>query len=453
MQNPESPKRKARIFYARTDEFWRKGEKYAFLEETQHVGGVEWQELQPDAKHNWLTEGMQSEFESFLAIGDKETKGESSVEAIFKTFSNGVKTNRDRWVYNFNREELTASVNRMIESYNEQVYKWRLKSNTNSNVDDFVIYDERKISWSGDLKDHLKRGVIVEFNDSKVRRSLYRPFTTSFLYFDAHLNNRRYLLPYLYPTPTTENENPTICLAGVGDRKGFGCLAVDQITALDFAFEKAQNFSFYTYDEDGTNRRENITDWALEKFRAEYGERALTKWDIFHYVYAVLHHPAYRERYAANLKRELPRIPFAPDFRAFARAGERLAELHVHYERQPEYPLERIEAAGMPVSWRVEKMRLSRDRQSVVYNEFLTLAGVPPEAFEYRLGNRSALEWVIDQYQLTTDRRSGITNDPNRADDPQYILRLVGQVINVSLETAALVRNLPPLGLASAETT
>ena len=133
-------------------------------------------------------------------------------------------------------------------------------------------------------------------------------------------------------------------------------------------------------------------------------------------------------------------------------AGERLAELHVNYERQPEYPLERIEAAGVPVSWRVEKMRLSRDRRSVVYNEFLTLAGVPPEAFEYRLGNRSALEWVIDQYQLTTDRRSGITNDPNRADDPQYILRLVGQVINVSLETGAVVRDLPALGVEDAAT-
>jgi predicted helicase len=208
-----------------------------------------------------------------------------------------------------------------------------------------------------------------------------------------------------------------------------------------------QCFPFYIYDENGANRRENITDWALERFRGQYGDASISKWDIFHYVYAVLHHPVYRERYAANLKRELPRVPFAPDFRGFARAGARLAELHVNYEQQPEYPLERVETPGAAVSWRVERMRLSKDRRQIVYNEFLTLAGVPAEAFEYRLGNRSALEWVVDQYQVTTDRRSGITNDPNRDDDPQYILRLVGQVITVSLETVSIVRALPELGV------
>ncbi|MBS1810611.1 MAG: hypothetical protein JST84_20780 [Acidobacteria bacterium] len=165
--------------------------------------------------------------------------------------------------------------------------------------------------------------------------------------------------------------------------------------------------------------------------------RGCTKWNIFHYVYAVLHHPAYRERYAANLKRELPRIPFAPEFHAFANAGARLAELHVTYETQPEYPLEKIENPNAKLDWCVEKMKLSKDKQSLVYNDFLTLAGIPAEAFTYRLGNRSALEWVVDQYQVTTDKRSGITNDPNRADDPEYIVRLIGQVITVSVEKCA----------------
>jgi predicted helicase len=219
------------------------------------------------------------------------------------------------------------------------------------------------------------------------------------------------------------------------------------LACIDVGGRPSQCFPFYTYDEDGTNRRENITDWALEKFRERYGDSSITKWDIFHYVYALLHHPVYRERYAANLKRELPRIPFAPDFRAFADAGARLSEIHVHYEQQPEYPLERIEQPGVALNWRVEKMKLGKDKRSLRYNEFLTLDGIPEEAFEYRLGNRSALEWVIDQYSTTTDRRSGITNDPNRADDPAYILRLVGQVITVSLETVKLVRSLPGLGL------
>jgi len=220
---------------------------------------------------------------------------------------------------------------------------------------------------------------------------------------------------------------------------------------MNFFGDPAQCFPFYTYDEDGTNRRENITDWALAQFRERYRDRKISKWDIFHYVYALLHHPAYRERYAANLKRELPRVPFAPDFRGFAAAGARLCELHVNYEQQPEFPLERIENPAAPLDWRVERMRLGKDRQQLIYNDFLTLSGIPPETYEYRLGNRSALEWVIDQYRLTTDRRSGITNDPNRPDDPQYILRLVAQVVTVSLETVRLVGGLPDLGLQAGE--
>jgi predicted helicase len=257
------------------------------------------------------------------------------------------------------------------------------------------------------------------------------------------------------------------------------------IPALDFAFEKAQVFPFHVYDEDGSNRRENITDWALNKFRTHYSDTNITKWDIFHYVYAVLHHPEYRERYAANLKRELPRIPFVATsvtssgsaglqasvqaasqlpstlpkagaqptaerhkqtFWAFVKAGRRLADLHVNYEQQPEYPLEHVEKGQL--NWRVEKMRLGKEKTSLIYNAFLTLRGIPPETYEYRLGNRSALEWVIDQYQVSTDKRSGITNDPNRADDPEYIVRLIGQVITVSLETMKIVKALPELEIA-----
>jgi predicted helicase len=440
-------KRTAKIFYARTDEFWRRREKYEFLDEAQHVGGVEWQKLQPDEKHNWLTEGMREEFETFVALGSKETKSaKGKAEAIFSTFSNGVKTNRDRWVYNFSRKELSTNVQRMIETYNEQVYKWTTREDKTDRIDEFVVYDETKISWSGDLKGHLAKGITVKYDENKVRRSLYRPFTTSFLYFDAHLNNRRYLFPYIFPTSEAENENRLICSTAVGNMSPFQCLIIDKIPDLHLTGD-SQCFPFYTYDEDGTNRRENITDWALAQFRERYGDGKISKWDVFHYVYAVLHHPAYRERYAANLKRELPRVPFAPDFKAFARAGARLAELHVDYERQPEFPLERIENPDAPLDWRVERMRLSKDRRQLVYNDFLTLSGVPPKSYEYRLGNRSALEWVVDQYQLTTDRRSGITNDPNRADDPQYILRLVAQVVTVSLETVKLVRALPDLGL------
>jgi len=195
----------------------------------------------------------------------------------------------------------------------------------------------------------------------------------------------------------------------------------------------------------GSNRQENITDWALEQFRAHYSDTNISKWDIFHYIYAVLHHPLYREKYEANLKRELPRIPFTPDFWGFAAAGEKLAHLHVHYEDQDEYPLGMLENDDLPLNWCVEKMRLSKDKTQIVYNDFLTLAGIPAETFEYRLGNRSALDWVIDQYQVNVDKRSGIVNDANRSDDPAYIVRLIGKVITVSLETMKVVKDLPGL--------
>jgi predicted helicase len=207
----------------------------------------------------------------------------------------------------------------------------------------------------------------------------------------------------------------------------------------------AQCFPFYTYAGDGSNRRENLTDWAWQQFRAHYRSDALTKWDIFHYIYALLHHPAYREKYAANLRRELPRIPLAPDFWGFAQAGARLAELHVHYEQQPEYPLKYVEKAGAPLNWRVDKMKLTPDKTALIYNNFLTLEGIPPEVFAYKLGNRSALEWVIDQYKVSTDSRSGITNDPNRPGDEPYITRLLGQIITVRLETLNIINTLPGL--------
>ena len=172
----------------------------------------------------------------------------------------------------------------------------------------------------------------------------------------------------------------------------------------------------------------------------------LTKWDIFHYNYGLLHHPAYREKYEANLKRDLPHIPFAKNFWGFAKAGARLADLHVNYESQPEYDkLKFIQNPDVPLDWRVEKMKLSKDKTQLVYNDFLTLDSIPEKAFDYRLGTRSALEWIINQYCVKIDKRSGIVNDPNRADDPQYIVKLIGKVISVSLETVDIVENLPAL--------
>ena len=402
-----------------------------------------------DAKHTWLTEGLHAEFETFIPMGTMEAKRSSgeAMAVIFKTYSNGVKTNRDAWAYNFNRNVLAENISGMIDTYNAEVDRWKRRVNWDENVDDFVVSDEAKIKWSGDLKLKLKSGTTTNFSQEKVRVSLYRPFTESNLYFDRVVNNRVYVFPSIFPTPETEAENRVIWLK-VGAAWPTFVLMINKIPDI-LPQSGSQCFPFYTYDENGENRRENITDWALAQFRTRYQDEAITKWDIFHYVYGLLHHPEYRERYQANLKRDLPRLPYAPDFWGFAKAGGRLGEIHIAYEEVPEYPLHFIENREVSIDWRVEKMKLSKDKTQLVYNDFLTLDGIPAKAFNYRLGNRSALEWVIDQYRVKTDKRSGILNDPNRADDPRYIVKLIGKVITVSLETVEIVEKLPDLGVPS----
>ncbi len=440
----------SRIFYYRTDDLWDKKQKFNFLHERQHAGNIEWREIRPDRRNTWLTEGLHAEFESFMPLGSQEAKGAKgeAVDVIFHRFSNGVKTNRDAWAYNFSRDALTENIKRTLDTYNEQVFQWERRENREANVDDFVKYDDEKISWSRDLKAKLKRGRMANYADHKVRPSLYRPFTQSNLYFDRMMNDVVYVFPSIFPTAQTETENRVICV-NITREKPFTCLianCIPDLVATGGFGSPGQCFPFYTYDEDGSNRQENITDWALAQFRTQYRDDTISKWDIFHAIYAILHHPRYRERYQANLKRDLPRLPFAPDFRAFVQAGARLAKIHVGYEEMPAYPLTVSENPDLQLDWRVEKMKLSRDKTQIRYNDFLTLGRIPSKALHYRLGNRSALEWIIDQYRVKTDKRSGIVNDPNREEDPQYIVNLIGKVISVSLETAEIVEGLPGLG-------
>ena len=438
----------ARIFYYRTDDLWNKKRKFDFLNECEHIGNIDWQTIQPDGRYTWLTEGLHTEFETFIPMGTKKAKAAKgeAVDVIFKIYSNGVKTNRDVWAYNFNRNTLIENISRMIDTYNEHAFKWERRTDRDVNVDDFVISDKAKISWSETLKRSLQRGKTTNFSQDEIRASLYRPFAKSNLYFDRMITERVYVFPSIFPTSGTEIENQVICVVGYG-RKEFAVLMSNFIPDVNLYGDPQQSFPFYIYDEDGGNRRENITNWALAQFREHYGDESIGKWDIFHYVYGLLHHPEYRERYQANLKRDLPRLPYTPDFWGFAKAGERLGKIHIDYEEVEEYPLTFIETPGKPLDWRVEKMKLSKDKTGIKYNDFLTLDGIPAKVFDYRLGNWSALEWVIDQYRVKTDKRSGILNDPNRADDPEYIVRLIGQVIAVSLETVEIVEGLPDLGV------
>jgi predicted helicase len=336
-----------------------------------------------------------------------------------------------------------------IKFYNLEVSRYKLEnksfgnaSEANDFIDNFVNYDDNQVSWSRRLKQSLKKCHIDRFSADKIRSALYRPFSKMYFFFDRLWDQEIGRLASLFPNFLLKEENIVICLTGVAASQPFATLVTKFIPCAD-CLEKTQCFPFYTYDEQGSQRQENITDWALEEYRRHYQDQQITKWDIFYYIYGVLHHPQYRERYAANLRRELPRIPYLQDFRTISTIGRKLADLHVNYEELSGYELEKVENPDVTLNWQVEKMRLSKDRQSIIYNDFLTLAGIPLEVFEYKLGNRSALEWIIEEYQVSKDKRSGIINDPNWYDDPQYIVRLVEQVVAVSVATVQLIKSLP----------
>jgi predicted helicase len=514
-------------------------ERYAFLDRAVAGSGIHWQPITTDVQNNWLTSDSAKSYTGFVALGTKAAKRThaTSESVIFHLFSLGVVSSRDAYAYNFSSANLQKAARTFVDAYDEALAIVQRKK---VDPDSLIDVADARIKWTRQTKAALRRGAGSEFKPGAVRSAVYRPFTKTALYFDDFWNEEQYRFREIFPETNSERENVVLCASGPGAERPFASFACTQIPDLNFFGPGTvpQWFPFYTYAEDGTNRRENITDWALEQFRSHYADSSITKRDIFHYVYAMLHHPDYRERYAANLRRELPRIPFigaqetagmpaifvpfdpspaGPDdnspglrsrrsqnkensstlpkaiaggqspratsdsadrpyprlseeektaalseikrmqdggelvptrlryFRYFVKAGQRLADIHIHYELQPEYPLTKTEKAGEKLDYRVEKMKLTKDKTSLIYNRFLTLSGIPKETYDYRLGNRSALEWIVDQYQVSTDKRSGIVNDPNRADDPTYILRLIGQVITVSLETVKLVSALPPL--------
>jgi len=493
-------KRKTKIYYHAVGLDWRKEQKYEFLETKADVDGVKWQKLVPDDRGNWITNDTDEEFETFLPIGCKEAKTGTTVPTIFRTYSMGISTNRDAVAYDFDPQRLAKRVEQFVEDYNAELHRWKTKR-ASVDVDNFVSYT--KIKWSRDLKLKLEREIEIRFEKKFIRTAIYRPFTKLQLYAANPVIDREGTVRF-FPTTKSRSENQVISLSDVGLRSPFSCLNVSFPSDLHLcaSTDGFQHFPLFTYSEDGKHKQENVTPKARTLFQIFYADDSLTAADIFHYVYAVLHHPAYRTRFAENLKRDLPRIPFigcsgglataaisnsskkpvggvlrglatgqffplsavetmqgenkpvhnpkasAKLFHAFADTGKQLADLHVNYESAKEFKLQHIENKQVKLDWRVEAMKLSKDKASLFYNDFLTLSGIPPEVFDYKLGNRSALEWVIDQYRVTRDEQGNIASDPNRLDDEEYIVRLIGQVITVSLETLRLVRELPEITFA-----
>ncbi len=431
-------KRQEKSFFLHYDEvqdFARANAKLEYISH-QRLNERNLQKLRPDVRGIWLNQ-TNNDWESLLPLCLKEAKGaRERVEAIFGLMSNGVKTQRDEWVYDFDRTTLEDKARYLIE-----IYEATRKD---------PGYTERDtIKWDAELDRYAKSGVAKTFVTGQIVQAEFRPFNKCWLYFDRHFNGRTYQLPLMFPA---DAKNIVISFSGIGARADFCVSSADRPVDLHYgaAADAYQVVSRYRYTKSGT-RIDNITDWGFAQFVAHYGpapkKRAITKDAIFHYVYGVLHDPVYREIYAQNLKRDFPRIPFQSDFWTWADWGEKLMGLHIGYEAVEPWPLTRIDApderareAG--VSPRVI-LKADRDNGIVTLDSETQLTGIPPEAFLYRLGNRSGIDWILDQYKEKTPRDPTIREKFNTyrfADYKEHVVDLIGRVTRVSVETVAITQ-------------
>ncbi|MBD2530303.1 Eco57I restriction-modification methylase domain-containing protein [Nostoc flagelliforme FACHB-838] len=414
-----------KIFHTRRPDFDTVEEKLKFLAETKFTD-IHFEHITPDKNHNWINQ-TDNDFDNLLPLVDKDVKAGKVQEAVFKLFSRGVATQRDEWVYDLCEHNLTDKMKYFVKVYQHQL----------AHKGDEV---SQQIKWDEDLISYLKRGINKNFDAANLKSSLYRPFYKEKLYFDKHFNGRTYQWFSIYKK---DENNYYICLPGIGASKPFQCLMTNQITCLDF-LEKTQCFSLYYYDKDG-NRIDNITDWGLTQFQTHYKDSTISKLDIFHYTYAVLHNPAYRTKYELNLKREFPRISFYDDFHQWVNWGKQLMDLHINYETVEPYPLKRID---LPLATnRIPKAKLKADAANgtIILDDVTTLEGVPKIAWEYRLGNRCALEWILDQYKEKKPKDPTIAEKFNTyrfADYKEQVIDLLQRVCTVSVETMQIIQQI-----------
>lgn len=422
---------------------------------------LDWQQLTPNAHGDWINH-RDPNYEKYPIIAEK-----GNPHTIFAIHSRGLATARDAWVYNSSEAKLRDNVAGMIDFYNDEVDRYA-RDGHGKPVDKFIDTDSTKISWNRADKTQLARGAKYRTRPEGFRTGLYRPFQRQHVYFDRQANDMVYRLNEVFPEQ--RSATPGFYLLGVGAVKSFSALATAVMPDLNlYGSEGGQFFPLSTStprdaqsllgDEPHTN---NITDWALTEYQSAYGP-AVVKDDVFYYVYGLLHSTEYREQYAADLRKALPRIPRvagADRFVEFVNAGRALAHLHINYESLAPYPLEEIESTIVPTEdfdrYAVQKMKYGGkagawDKTRIVYNSYIDLVGIPEDAQRYMLGSRSALDWILERYQVKTDKASGIVNDPNdwsrEHDEPRYIIDLIGKIVALSLETTRIVDSLPDLGL------
>ena len=472
VKKPEH-KGKCKIHFAAVDDYLTREEKLKQTADAKSIYGLKFEDIVPDSHGDWMNQRDDS-FSKFMRLDGKKTVEKS----VFVNFSCGVKTNRDAWTYNSTQSLLKQNVETLIRNYNKQASEFA--NNTRFEID----MDPTKMNWDRPQKRDVIKGVQVSgFNPEHLYKSMYRPFFGQSLYFDRYWNNCVYQMPQLYPTNNARNL--AICVTGVG-AKEFSCLLTDAVTDFQLNFN-GQCFPRYLYEQQasakatesaslfeapssenevaGYKRKDAITPEALKHFQDAYPGESVTTDAIFYYIYGILHSEEYRTRYANNLMKELPRIPRVATYEAFKKfeeAGRKLAELHVNFEQVEEYKAVKVNIDKREGwSYYVTQMKYgkipgktgnaAKDKTKLVYNDFITIEGIPLEAQEYVVNKRSALDWIVERACVKVDKDSGIVNDFNdfaaEKGDPRYPLSLFLKVLTVSLETMKIVKGLPKLDI------
>jgi predicted helicase len=423
---------------------------------------IDWQRIEPNEHGDWANQ-RRSDFAEYREIGSKD---KTDRNAVFSMHSLGVVTNRDPWLVGSSSDAVADHARNMIAEYSQQ-----LSAVASGHP---PTLDPTRIAWTHNLIEDAKRNKPLDFDPKWIRTFSYRPFQRQWLYNDRRVNERVYQTPRVFPpanlynygiyltTPSSHFEFcclmtdvlPSLHLLDTGELYPRWSYEADESEALDLSGGEAQVI-------DGFQRVDNITDSVLTDYRATYREHDVSKDQIFHYVYGLLHSPTYRTEFAADLKKMLPRIPKVRDFTGFVEAGRRLAELHVGYESVAPYDLEEVVTATLAddyAQYAVTDRKMSfggrgrdKDKSTIVYNPRIRLTGIPEAAYRYQLGSRSAIEWIIDRYYIRADKASGIVNDPNdwsrEHKQPRYIIDLLKRVVTVSMETMQIVDALPPLDI------
>ncbi|WP_437342100.1 type ISP restriction/modification enzyme [Helicobacter pylori] len=439
------------IDYYDIGDYLKREEKLNLLAGFENLDLVPFKEITPNHKGDWINQ-RNDDFEKLIPL--KRDKNQKIFNTIFDLNSNGVATNRDPWVYNFSPNALMQSVQNCIDTYNadlkrfnevfREAFKQRTKGVKSDKLhkhlnDQEITTDTTKIAWTDGLKNHLiKNKSARESSEERIRLALYRPFNKQWLYWDKDWINRQGEFSKIFPDK--DAQNVVINTSSMASRN-FCSLIGDAIPDIHF-IGNANAYPLYHYDDLG-NRYYAISGYALNLFRRHYGDNSIAEEEIFYYIYAIFHHKGYLEKYKNSLAKEAPRIALSQDFKELSALGKELGELHLNYESgemhaSVEYNL--LENAEIEGYYDVEKMTKKGD--SILYNQNITITKIPKRAFEYVVNGKSAIDWVIERYSITTDKESLIENNPNDYAGGKYVFELLCRVITLSVKSVDLIEKI-----------